>query len=107
MGEQVARGEGIDMEIIDWMRFSEDDPKGSKKVAEDIILENKYQLPEDMKGLKVLDLGANIGAFTVAALERGAEVVAVEPEGRNFETLLDNVEQWTYSWGGVVEWDVS
>ena len=29
--------------------------------------------------------------------------VAVEPEGRNFEVLMDNVEQWIYSKPGVVE----
>ena len=38
----------------------------------------------------VLDLGANIGAFTVLAAQKGARVIAVEPEPENFKILAAN-----------------
>eukprot|EP00415_Alexandrium_ostenfeldii_P004614 UN4614 len=43
-----------------------------------------------MEGKKVLDLGANIGAFTRRALEEGARVVAVEMDAGNFSLLKQN-----------------
>lgn len=38
-----------------------------------------------------LDLGANVGAFTVWAIAHGAKVVAFEPEPANFAMLKHNV----------------
>lgn len=40
----------------------------------------------------VLDLGANIGIFTLAAAVRAQKVIAVEPHPLNFEFLKKNVE---------------
>lgn len=43
----------------------------------------------------VVDVGANCGAFTVAALELGAGyVVAIEPDPENFAALERNVALW-------------
>tara|TARA_R100000995_G_scaffold84795_1_gene64879 strand:- start:692 stop:1360 length:669 start_codon:yes stop_codon:yes gene_type:complete len=39
----------------------------------------------------VLDIGANIGAFTKYALELGAEVHAYEPEEENYLIMLENI----------------
>lgn len=48
---------------------------------------------DELEGLTVLDLGANIGAFTVLALASGADrVVAIEPDPGNFARLCDHVE---------------
>lgn len=41
---------------------------------------------------KWLDLGANIGAFTVLAASQGAEVTAFEPEQQNFDLLENNIK---------------
>lgn len=40
-----------------------------------------------------LDLGANIGCFSLLALSRGARVVAVEPEKENVELLTTNLNR--------------
>ena len=48
-----------------------------------------------LKGKKVLDLGANIGAFSVyAALCEAKEVVAYEPDPINFQVLKENTQAW-------------
>ena len=38
----------------------------------------KIFLPEDMTGLKVLDLGSNAGLFSIRCAQRGAEVIGFE-----------------------------
>lgn len=48
--------------------------------------------PEVLAGRRVLDLGANIGAFTVLAAAAGAEVVAYEPDAANFMAWRRHVE---------------
>jgi len=56
------------------------------------IYEKKYALKE---GDIVVDLGANIGAFTVKAAKivgRRGKVIAVEPEERNLRCLEKNIE---------------
>lgn len=57
-----------------------------------IYTKNEYNIPEDMWGKVVLDLGANIGTFARLCAERGAKVWAVEPEKKNFSCLLKNTE---------------
>lgn len=44
-------------------------------------------------GWTVLDIGANIGFFTLFALEAGARVYAYEPEEKNFERLEQQIIQ--------------
>lgn len=39
----------------------------------------------------VLDLGANVGAFARQCIERGAKVIAVEPDACNFGNLAANL----------------
>lgn len=41
-------------------------------------------------GMQVVDIGAHIGCFSALALERGAEVIAYEPDPDNFELLRLN-----------------
>lgn len=55
-------------------------------VFQDVVVGNEYQLPEVMNPTHwVLDVGAHIGSFTQAALERGAQkIVAFEPDPENF-----------------------
>lgn len=44
-------------------------------------------------GVTFLDLGANIGVFTVHAAKRGANVIAIEPRRDNVQFLLENARQ--------------
>jgi FkbM family methyltransferase len=61
-------------------------------VIKEIWEENVYQVFQtDVEGQTVLDLGANIGAFSLYVRDLGAKrVVAVEPHPDNFLQLLAN-----------------
>jgi FkbM family methyltransferase len=57
-----------------------------------VIGENAYDLPTNLKDKIVVDVGANIGAFSVMAAKRGAVVYAFEPYPKNYEMLLKNIK---------------
>lgn len=60
------------------------------------VLEGSYDVPYNPTGpITVLDLGANVGAFTRWALQRWPQstVYAFEPEPKNFRDLMDTVAQ--------------
>lgn len=67
------------------------------KVVDEVIKRNVYEKPSI--GFKIekedrwLDLGANIGTFTLLCLSRGASVVAFEPEETNYHLLKKNVQE--------------
>lgn len=53
---------------------------------------NEYRLPDDMAGWTVIDVGAHIGAFTHACLERGVRMVyAFEPYPENYIQFEKNI----------------
>ena len=53
---------------------------------------NEYRLPPRMDGWNVLDIGAHIGAFARACVERGAaRVLAYEPDPANHALLARNL----------------
>lgn len=57
---------------------------------DEVYVHNQYQLPDKMSGT-VFDIGAHVGSFARAALDRGADlVVCFEPCPRNFEMLSIN-----------------
>ncbi len=58
-------------------------------VTEVLVLGCYSEVPE---GSIVLDVGANIGAFSLAASRRAAVVYAIEPVQANFEVLRRNIE---------------
>lgn len=66
-------------------------------VFSDVITNNQYRLPDNLPpDSVVIDVGANIGAFAVACLMRGAgTVVCFEPDPENFKVLMENVKAWT------------
>lgn len=74
---------------------------GSIEIARLILQENHYKLPKNMQDKYVMDIGANIGAFALAAAERGAKVTAVEPVSEIFSLLLENV--FSLAYGGQIE----
>jgi FkbM family methyltransferase len=59
------------------------------------VLKGKYYFAfsdlEPKEGNLIIDLGAYIGAYTVYAAKKGAQVIAVEPASSNLELLLQNV----------------
>ncbi len=64
--------------------------KRDRGIYNDVHGANTYHLPDDMKGMKVLDIGGHIGSFAVTAQGRGAEVTSFEPCIGNFKMLKKN-----------------
>lgn len=71
------------------LRPDSSDEKAITEVVKNKGYERKYFKVES--GEYWLDLGANIGAFTCFAIQRGATVTAYEPEPNNFAALEANV----------------
>lgn len=64
-------------------------------VIREIWTENVYEVDEGRftKGGTVVDIGANIGAFSVLAAHYGAgKIIAVEPEPHNLAALKTNIQ---------------
>jgi FkbM family methyltransferase len=61
-------------------------------IVDSVLSNNEYSLPERTDGWVVVDVGAHIGAFSRAVLDRGAKTVwAVEPDPENFALLVENL----------------
>ncbi len=73
-------------------------------IIKEVYEDNCYNLPDDMSDdVVVIDIGANIGAFVVACMERNVKkVMAYEPNMDNFKLLFRHVNQ-VEGWGRVVE----
>lgn len=67
-----------------------------KQVFDEVYVKNQYRLPDSLPADSlVIDIGANIGAFAVACLMRGAgTVVCFEPCQHNFQQLVKNTAGW-------------
>ena len=66
----------------------------TEQIIREIWHENCYHtLGELQPGDVVVDLGANQGVFSLFAAQKGARVFAIEPDARNFEVLLRNIER--------------
>jgi FkbM family methyltransferase len=51
----------------------------------EIFQQNVYRLPDDLSGAVCIDIGAHVGYYALACLQRGAaQVIALEPEAENF-----------------------
>jgi FkbM family methyltransferase len=65
-----------------------------EKVVEEVLVRNQYGLPDRLSGT-VIDIGAHIGAFAVACLERGAaRVLCFEPCPGNLGLLKRNTSRF-------------
>lgn len=79
----------------DLVRFDlRENYKTDEIVVREIWQENVYEVKDTHfnKGGVVIDIGANIGTFSVYAAHFGATVYAVEPEPHNREALEKNIE---------------
>lgn len=63
-------------------------------IFKEIIGDDTYKIAEtNLKDRNVIDIGANVGTFTLLADYLGAKrVVAVEPTQATYQTLLENIE---------------
>lgn len=71
-----------------------DGPRGwCRDIWDEVNLRNEYRLPRELPAdALVVDVGAHVGAFTRAAIRRGAShVIAIEPHGPNADLLRKNV----------------
>ena len=61
----------------------------------EIYLKNGYSQELLAEGMNIIDIGANVGVYTVLAAEKvgkNGRVVAVEPEPKNYKQLLGNIK---------------
>jgi FkbM family methyltransferase len=66
----------------------------SKSIVEEIWGSDYYHRHFTIKeNMTVLDLGANLGFYSLYAASKGAKVYSVEPEERNYSLLLMNIEK--------------
>jgi len=67
-----------------------------ESMFQEVVIANTYNLPDAFQGDEVIiDIGANIGAFTYAALIRGAgEVHAFEPDKGNYLQAQRNLRDF-------------
>ena len=66
-----------------WARLTSNEPVGriraTVRAGRDTMRETLLSwLPQDLRGLRVLDAGCGTGALAVEAMQRGAEVVAID-----------------------------
>lgn len=60
-------------------------------VIDHVYTQNGYHFPGDMNDWFVVDVGAHIGAASIAAAKRGAHILAYEPCQANYDLLRKNV----------------
>lgn len=67
-----------------------------ERIVRQVAIANEYRLPERFEPDDVVvDVGAHIGSFALAALERGASLVhCVEPDAENFALLEHNLSPY-------------
>lgn len=59
-----------------------------------IVHQNSYCLNDNLENFIIIDVGAHIGSFSIAALDRGAEhVYAYEAHPDNFEICKENINR--------------
>ena len=66
---------------------------GDDRVWRSVYTQNEYHLAENLTNKIIVDVGANIGAFSCLAADRGADtILAIEASPINYVTLEDNIK---------------
>src|SRR3990167_8438708 len=60
----------------------------------EIFSEKCYELAKRKKDIIVLDVGANVGMFSLYIKDFARKIYAVEPSRRCFECLKENTKDW-------------
>lgn len=84
-----------DNRVKDSLRWLSENGSEAAELFKEVVVDNVYQVSEDLiKGRPVIDIGANVGMFSILAAKLGAsKVVAVEPVAETFNALTRNLEQ--------------
>ncbi len=74
---------------LEWLK----DDKDEENMFEEVIQANQYAITSlNIEGKFVIDVGANIGTFSIFAAELGAkEVHAIEPISTTYNKLIENI----------------
>jgi FkbM family methyltransferase len=69
--------------------------KDSAALYNEVIQDNTYQVShEQLRNMSVIDVGANMGMFSILAAGLGApQVISCEPVGSTYHVLCDNVQR--------------
>lgn len=75
------------------VRFHVRPGTGDLPIIDEVFIHRVYDraLNRIRHGERVIDIGANIGVFAIAAAARGAQVLCFEPLRDNFDSLLSNI----------------
>lgn len=88
---QTKRSEFKNNQLVFDLREGSSDLKSVKETWEKNAYQRRSIGFEVEAGEQWLDLGANIGAFTLYALKRGANCIAIEPEPNNIAQIVKNL----------------
>jgi FkbM family methyltransferase len=80
------------MEELKWLARRS---KEANELYHEVIVNNSYAItPEICKDREFIDIGANMGMFSILASTLGAsKVIAIEPVSSTVETLEENIKQ--------------
>lgn len=72
------------------------DNQATYRLIEDIWMRGEYDVPGyvPQPGWQVVDIGANVGIYSMLAASRGARVIAYEPGPSAFRRLTSNTQRW-------------
>ena len=104
-------GEYFDKTAVEaWARLTTDAPvsriRATVRAGRDQMRQTLLDwLPADLSGLRVLDAGCGTGALSVAAAQRGAQVVAVDLSPSLIELARERAPE-TFASGGAIDFQV-
>ena len=80
------------MDSLEWLGYRS---KEANELYHEVIVNNSYAItPEICKDREFIDIGANMGMFSILASTLGAsKVIAIEPVSSTVEILEENIKQ--------------
>ena len=89
----LPAGKMYRVDLRNGVRFHVRPGTGDLPIIDEVFIHRVYDraLRRIGQGERVIDIGANIGVFAIAAAARGAQVLCFEPLRDNFDSLLANI----------------